>query len=375
MRNRVRAISGLGGKAPACFLLEAGGARLLLDLGEGPCKGQFPDLSGVGPVDALLITHGHVDHAGGLRLRGALGNPPVHATSSVLAALGEGFETHPLPLRGEAEVAGLRVRTGRNGHAPGGVWLHFDVAGGVLYQGDIAVNSLLYAFDPPPPAAVAIVDAAYGDYSRPLAACFDALAPMLDGPPVLLPAPAAGRGPEMALAILRSGRPAPALDEAHRKVIARLVGADRDSVHADTLDDLSALLDSAPPIDGPEGVMIAANAPCDAGTSAELVEAWKDALTPEIVITGHAEAETPAGRLLACARARFCRWNVHATIEEQAALIGAIGARTVLPAFASPAHLDAWRRAFAPARVSLDAEIDLVRASSFLPIGVTSRHA
>ena len=31
------------------------------------------------------------------------------------------------------EVLGVRVRTGRNGHAPGGVWLHLDIGGGLLY--------------------------------------------------------------------------------------------------------------------------------------------------------------------------------------------------------------------------------------------------
>ena len=41
---------------------------------------------------------------------------------------------------------------GSNGHAPGGVWLHLGIGGGLLYMGDCSVESSLYAFDPPPPA-------------------------------------------------------------------------------------------------------------------------------------------------------------------------------------------------------------------------------
>ena len=51
------AISGAGAKGPACFLLEAEGRRLLLDLGYGPQPGLWPDVSGVGKVDALLLSH------------------------------------------------------------------------------------------------------------------------------------------------------------------------------------------------------------------------------------------------------------------------------------------------------------------------------
>ncbi|MDP2707397.1 MAG: hypothetical protein Q8O70_07835, partial [Burkholderiales bacterium] len=76
-------------------------------------------------------------------------------------------------------VLGTRVRTGRNGHAPGGVWLHLDIAGGFIYMGDHSVESLIYAYDPPPAAATLVLDASYGAYDAPLAACIEQFAPVL----------------------------------------------------------------------------------------------------------------------------------------------------------------------------------------------------
>ncbi|MBI4182656.1 MAG: hypothetical protein HY521_01510 [Proteobacteria bacterium] len=63
--------------------------------------------------------------------------------------------------------------------------------------------------------------------------------------------------------------------------------------------------------------------------------------------------------MLAGGRAGFVRWNVHPTLDQQAALVQSLGARTVVPAFAGREHVEAWRRAFAPAKVSLAREIPL----------------
>src|SRR5262245_17886091 len=94
------AISGLGSKEPACFLVEAAGVRLLLDLGYGPQPGLRPDVSAVGRVDALLLSHSHADHAGSLELLPQVGNPPVHATDIVSRNLPAGLVTATLPLQG-----------------------------------------------------------------------------------------------------------------------------------------------------------------------------------------------------------------------------------------------------------------------------------
>src|SRR5690349_1182643 len=99
----------------------------MLDLGYGPIPGLWPDVSKVGAVDALLLSHTHADHAGGLKLREQLGEPPTYATAIAAEVLADDSVHGTLPLSGSAQICGIRVTTGRNGHAPGGVWLHLDV--------------------------------------------------------------------------------------------------------------------------------------------------------------------------------------------------------------------------------------------------------
>src|SRR5688572_7164910 len=185
---KLTAISGVGAKGPACFLVETERARLMLDLGYGPAPDQWPDVSRVGRVDALLLSHGHRDHAGALKLAHQIGNPPLHATRSVLSRLSQ--EGVDLPLHGETEVCGIKVRTGRNGHAPGGIWLRLDVGDGLLYTGDYGVESPIYAYDAPPPAATLVLDGSYGDYSESMGDCLGRYNPVWDGGSALFPVPA-----------------------------------------------------------------------------------------------------------------------------------------------------------------------------------------
>ena len=357
--NHLRLISGVGAKGPACFLLEAAGKRLMLDLGEGPPPGALPDIDSIGPIDALILSHGHKDHVGGLPLLRKLGQPPIYATASVAAALPKELEVRPLPVAGSADVLGIEVTTGRNGHAPGGVWLHFGVDGGFLYTGDWSAESILYAVDlPTKPAATALLDCSYAGYDKPIAACWSELEPFVKRGPLLLPVPANGRGPEIALALLRHGRTDIFVDDAMQKALRELGDGARVSLRDTVGDDIKKLASTVKPIDSARGIMLAGSADGTSGATARLFGAWQDKSGPAILFTGYVNPTTPADQLVKSGRAQTMRWNVHPRLSDTVTLVRATQAKTVIPAFCDRAQLAALATAFAPARVTMDERIE-----------------
>ncbi|MFN4282133.1 MAG: MBL fold metallo-hydrolase [Alphaproteobacteria bacterium] len=350
--NRLTAVSGLGGKGPACFLLESAGRRLLLDFGEGPQPGLLPDIDSIGKIDALALSHQHADHLGALRFLGRIGDPPVFASAYVARSVSG--PVHALPLQGRAEIAGIAVTTGRSGHAPGGLWLHFAVADGLLYMGDNCDESPLYAADAPPPAATAILDASYGAYDAPLADCEAALDALVARPGrLLLPLPAQGRGPEIALHLLRRGVPT-YLDEENRKVVAALLD-EPSFVRPPARSDLARLLAASAASPAQAKAILVAPATLKSELAQRLIAERADAADISIVFTGYTPPGTQAGDLLDRGQAEFLRWNIHPRLRDNAALVRAIGARQVLPAFGDADKARAaWERAFAPASVLLD---------------------
>ncbi|WP_207480717.1 MBL fold metallo-hydrolase [Arenibaculum pallidiluteum] len=361
---RLLCISGIGPKRPACFLVEAEGRRIVLDLGVGPDPGRRPDVSGVGPVDAVVLSHAHVDHAGGMDLLAALGDPPVHATALVLDLVkpypGQQSRGRPssavLSPTGEAEIAGIPVRTGRAGHAPGGVWIHLGVGGGLLYMGDHSVESDLYAFDDPPPAATLVLDASYGTYDEPQARCRAEIEPFLAAG-ALFPVPAGGRGPEMAAWAAGLGLGV-AIDAAVEDMARRLAGPESAYLRPAAAQALARLHAGLTAPGDPGRPTFAAKPNADGGAAAALARDWAARPgRPPILFTGHVAEGSPAAELMACGRAEFRRWNVHPRLSDNVALVRAVGARRVIPAFGATVHGPAWAEAFAPAEVTFGPEV------------------
>ncbi len=358
--DTLQLISGVGAKGPACFVIEADGKRLMLDLGEGPPPGFLPNVDHVGPLDALVLSHGHKDHVGGLPLLDRLGNPPVYATEIVARGLPKNLAVRPLPVGGTCEVLGMEVTTGRNGHAPGGIWLHFAICGGFLYTGDWSTESILYTYDPPAKAAaVALIDCSYGSYNKPLGECWSALEPFAERGPLLLPVPANGRGPEIALEFLRYGRTDIYVDDAMDRALRQLCTTDTASVRGNVDDDMKALAVTVKPIEAARGVMLAASADGTSGATKELLQQWANLSKPAMVFTGYRAPDTPADRLIKSGRAAFLRWNVHPRLFDVAALVHGINAKTVIPAFCDRSQLPALAQALAPAQVTMDGPVTL----------------
>jgi Cft2 family RNA processing exonuclease len=353
----VRIISGVGSKGPACFILEVKGRRLMLDLGYGPEPGLWPNVDDVGKIDALLLTHSHKDHVGGLELLPKIGNPPIFATEITAQKLPAGTTVQPLPFRTRGKVLDIDLETGRNGHAPGGLWLRFHSGTGFLYTGDYSTESALYAYDPPPKSRTILFDCSYGEDDTPLADRQKALEPHLAGD-VLLPAPADGRGPDIALLLARQGKTI-RFDDATRAAVRDLTGIARGWLRDGVESEIAQLADKALPAGEPTGATFATPATGDSGTAAELFAKWEKPTAPAIVFTGYIPPGTPADRLVKSGRAQFLRWNVHPRLSDNVALVRSTGAAVVIPAFCDSKFLPALQTALAPANVTMDQVIVL----------------
>ncbi|HEY1240309.1 MAG TPA: MBL fold metallo-hydrolase [Bryobacteraceae bacterium] len=357
---RLIAVSGLGPKEPAAFIVEANGRRLLLDCGEGSEAGRLPDFEAIGRVDAIVLSHGHKDHAGALRLRDRIGMPPVFATAPVLARLKD-MPGHEIPICGTADVLGTAITTGRDGHAPGGVWLRLEAGDGLLYMADCSLESPVYVFDEPPPTATAIIDASYGEAEEALDRQRKSVADVVAAGPVLLPVPADGRAPEIAMCLIEAGFEV-SIDQEVRSVVAMLAGSARASAKPEVIARLDRLRMGTRALDEtaePRGAMVAHGASGDVGTAAKLIRRWQGEREPAILFTGHVGADSTGKQLLDSARARFQRWNVHPRFSDNLRLVESLASKRIVPAFGEPQHLSAWRARLAPREVVTSTPIAL----------------
>ncbi|MGA7688714.1 MAG: MBL fold metallo-hydrolase [Jiangellales bacterium] len=100
----------------ACVLVEAGGARLLID--PGTFAAGWEVLTG---LDAVLITHAHPDHCDRDRLPGLLeanAGVPVHAEPDLAAELStSGLSAQPLPSGHVLDVGDVRITAVGGRHA------------------------------------------------------------------------------------------------------------------------------------------------------------------------------------------------------------------------------------------------------------------
>jgi len=357
---RLIAVSGLGPKEPAAFVVETDGPRLLLDCGEGPEPGRRPDFDAIGRVDAIVLSHGHADHVGSLKYRDRIGSPPVYATVPVLSRLKD-IQGHAIPIRGKADVLGVAIETGTNGHAPGGVWLRLAVGDGLLYMGDHSPESMLYTFETPPPTPTMIIDGSYGNAEETIEPQRKRILDIAARGPTLLPVPPDGRGPDIAIFLQQQGLDV-AIDEQVRSVAAMLTEAARESARPESIPRLQRLLKEARRLDGDspaQGAMVTHGGTGDVGVSGALIKRWEDDPKVTILFTGHIAAKTTGRRLVDSGRGRFARWNVHPRLTDNLALVERVNPSRLIPAFGETKFVSVWRSRVGPRKVIAATPISL----------------
>lgn len=330
----VEVLSGLGRKGPACLRLRSAAGTWLLDAGFGPEAGDPFRREWLFGAERVFITHDHIDHIGGAAEVVAAGLP-IHCTRQTARALPAGAQVHILPERGRTEVAGVTVTTGRNGHALGGVWLHFGLGEGLFYSGDWSEESDWFAFDPPPAAATALIDASYGTDDVPQSERRAQIGRWLDAQDarqVLFPVPPSGRAGELALMLLARGRGEAgevSLDPACQAAIAAALEAGGLAPAARALAPLLGR-----PFDPAARYLLCDTPNADGGMAGRIVGEWRAAgrlgRDAAVLFTGHMTA--PA-RAIAAQGGTFLRWNVHPPLSDQIRMLDRIGARRFVPLF------------------------------------------
>lgn len=330
MSVTIEILSGLGAKGPAAIVVEAQGKRLLLDAGGALHPDDTITWANSLDVDAVLISHDHIDHIGGVAELAE--GVPLYCTPLVAKALPHNRAWRSLPERGTLEVEGITVTTGQAGHSLGGVWLHLAVGGGVYYSGDACFESRLFPFDTPPKAAIALLDASYGCYDQPQTQCVQAISERLDQP-LAFPVPETGRALEMALWLV---------DEASARGLTL-------AIDADIRTNLAALLAMPEALRRPgtnDAIAKVLARGDDENATLRLMRDRDD--TPQqwpdhrLLHTGYLTPDRRAE--LAAGQISWQRWNVHLRASHLVALADQLGATQVVPLFTqlSDNELKAW---------------------------------
>jgi len=337
MSTTITVLSGFDAKAAAAILIQSEHVRILLDAGgnlePGLDKGwDYPD-----NLDAIIISHDHIDHCHGLQ--DLTEQVPVYATASVAQQLPHNanikLNIKALPLKGSINIAGIKVTVGQAGHSLAGIWVHLAIAGGIFYSGDFSLESQLFPFDQPPPADTALLDASYGLYQTCAQTAKQELLQLLaTNRQILLPVPPSGRALEIALWLEQLGftdwqlGPCCLTPEQAQQLPKALFNTKAQR-------QFNKITDK----NHHTKIFICADADGAGGEALRLMNKYNDQLFT--IYTGYlpskAQADVKAGR------AACVRWNVHPRQQDLALLIKQLQAKRCLPLFCAIDDQQHWR--------------------------------
>lgn len=165
---------GVGEHGRNCFFVQSDTLTFLVDCGvmTDTTKYPYPHLTPdkIRQLDAVFLTHSHVDHAGALPwlydngFHGMLiaSNETLHQLGLRTPAI-EALEDMGTDRMGHFHK--ISIQWGRSGHCEGSVWYYFSENGrSVLFSGDYTENTLVYSCDRirNQHADIAVLDCAYG---------------------------------------------------------------------------------------------------------------------------------------------------------------------------------------------------------------------
>lgn len=339
MSSRIRVLSGLGEKGPACVRLEFFNRRWMLDCGVGPEGDQGFDYAWLHKINAVFITHDHIDHIGAAHEVINAGIP-IYCTDVTARSLPKGANVITLPPHGEIQVDGVTVSTGRTGHSFGGVWLHFELAGGVLYTGDLCLETDYFLYDSPPDAATVLIDASYGAERTTQDIRQANLIDTIHSLPgqILFPVPPSGRVAEMAIMFEKAGLTDWSMDKCcYTQIKQVLEQGGGDYVSQEAIRSLKNIMPKAQCFN-PDARLLLCASPCGTfGMAGDLIETWgrdgRLGQNAHVIYTGF--MPKPARDLVAKGGGCFRRWNVHLLWDHVMQISNQCHAMQIVPLFTS----------------------------------------
>lgn len=351
---RIALYGGFAEKGRTCVGVESAGYRLLLDAGvKTSARGHddyYPsiDASALRAQDAIVVTHAHEDHVAALGwcieqgFRGRIFMTPETLRESRTSLADYAEPAHVarvhaaaidrLPVGTNALRLGpLAISTGRSGHVAGGVWCRIDDGRtSIVYCGDVAPGSPVFAMDPVPRCDAVVIDASYSDDTMDAARRAEDIASWIASRPqgCVLPTPLYGRSAELLAIVPGPVALAPGMRGALRE---QFECADWlvDGVAQRLFTRLAEAADFAGGDVLPRAALLCHDGMGISGTSRGILDRARTLAHPTL-FTGHLPDRSPGERMVAKQRASWIRLPTHPTLPENAALVAGCAAATML---------------------------------------------